>query len=250
MPEPSSLLTRLQLPPRLFKRDLWLTILPFILWAGLVQARPWVLRTHCGPDLTGCPKEQVLPMDQPGLGIENGPADGYSYFTQNLSGVLAFSVPVLYQASQSALGLISPAGAAALAGTDLVLVLESWGINGALTEGIRLIAQRPRPYVYNNPQQGMDPQNYVSFYSGHTSFAAAACICLLLILIGRAAPTWLILLAAASSQCLIISTAVFRILSGRHFLSDVLAGAVMGSAVAVGVALSHRSNPTTAIEQH
>jgi membrane-associated phospholipid phosphatase len=182
-------------------------------------------------------------MDQPGFGLENGPADGYSYFTQNLSGVLAISVPLAYQAAQTAMGVASPAAALTLAGTDLILFFESWGINGALTEGVRLIAQRPRPYVYNNPQQGLDPQNYVSFYSGHTSFAATACMSLLLILIGRAAPSALLLLFAAISQCLVISTAVFRILSGRHFLSDVLAGAVMGGAVALFVALLHRPQP-------
>ncbi len=245
MPERTSLLSRLQLAPRLSKRDLWLTILPFILWMALVQSRPWVLHTHCGPDLSGCPKEQVLPMDQPGLGIENGPADGYSYFTQNLSGILAVSVPIAYQVTRTAAGLASPASALTLAGTDLVIFAQTAGINGAITEAARLIAQRPRPYVYSNPQQGMDPQNYVSFYSGHTSFSAAACICLLLILIGRGAPSVLVLLAAASSQCFIISTAVFRILSGRHFLSDVLAGAVMGSAVAIVVALLHRPRGRT-----
>jgi membrane-associated phospholipid phosphatase len=239
-PERSSLLNRLQLPPRLSKCDLWLTILPFLLWTALVQVRPWILHTHCGPDLSGCPKEQVLPMDRPGLGIENSPADGYSFFTQNLSGVLAASGPIAYQTTRVALGIASPASAMALAGTDLVLFLESWGINGALTEGIRLVAQRPRPYVYSNPQQGLDPQNYVSFYSGHTSFAATACICLLLILIGRGAPTSVLLFTAALSQCLIISTAAYRILSGRHFLSDVLAGAVMGGAVAILIAILHR----------
>lgn len=243
MPERTSLLNRLQLVPSLSKRDWVLAILPFVIWAALVQARPFVLRTHCGPDLSGCPKEQVLPIDQPGLGIESGPADGYSYFTQNFSGFLAVSVPIAFQATQAAVGMVSPVTAVTLAGADTVLFLESWGINGALTEGIRLMAQRPRPYVYNNPQQGMDPQNYVSFYSGHTSFTATACICLLLILIGRGAPTALLLLAAASSQCLIISTAVFRILAGRHFLTDVLAGAVMGSAVALFVALLHRPKP-------
>jgi membrane-associated phospholipid phosphatase len=249
MPERTSLLSRLQLPPILSKRDLWLTILPFIFWAAFVQARPWILRTHCGPDLTGCPKEQVLSIDQPGLGIENGPADGYSYLTQNLSGVLAVSVPLAYQATQAAMGLASPASALAFAGTDLVLFFQSWGINGAITEGVRLVAQRPRPYVYSNPSQGMDPQNYVSFYSGHTSFTATACMCLLLILIGRSAPNALLLLSAAVSQCLVISTAVFRILSGRHFLTDVLAGAVMGGAVAIAVALLHRPTRPNGLSQ-
>jgi membrane-associated phospholipid phosphatase len=186
----------------------------------------------------------VISIDQPGLGIENSPADGYSYFTQNFSGVLAVSVPLIYQMTRTTLGAATPASALALAGTDLVLFLETWGINGALTEGTRLIAQRPRPYVYSHPEQGMDPQNYVSFYSGHTSFTASASICLLLILIGRGAPAALLLLFAASSQCLIISTAVFRMLSGRHFLTDVLVGAVMGGAVAIAVAILHRPKST------
>src|SRR4051812_42567173 len=111
IPSRSRLLQRLELPPCLSRRDLWLTIIPFLAWLALVQARPFILKTHCGPKLENCPSSQVLPMDQPGLGVENGPADGYSYFTQNFSGVLTFVVPAIYQGSLVALGQVSPATA-------------------------------------------------------------------------------------------------------------------------------------------
>jgi membrane-associated phospholipid phosphatase len=42
---------------------------------------------------------------------------------------------------------------------------------------------------------------------------------------------------------------VFRILSGRHFLTDVLAGAVMGGAVAIAVALLHRPTRPNGLSQ-
>jgi membrane-associated phospholipid phosphatase len=229
-------------PPSLSKWDIAWSILPFLLWALLVVVRPHVLRTHCGGDLSGCPKSQVLSIDQPGLGIESGPADGYSYLTQNFSGVLAVSVPLGLHAIQAVAGTVSPAVALAQAGADFVLFVETAGINGSVTEAVRLIVQRPRPYVYAHPEQGLDPQNYVSFYSGHTSFTAAACFCLLLILLSRSGSFGLLFVFGVMSQCLIISTAVFRILAGRHFLTDVLAGAIMGAAVALAVAYFHRAS--------
>jgi membrane-associated phospholipid phosphatase len=62
-----------------------------------------------------------------------------------------------------------------------------------------------------------------------------------LILLFRGAPTLILLLAGALGQGLIFSTAYFRILAGRHFLTDVICGAIAGTSVALVVTWLHRS---------
>ena len=145
----------------------------------------------------------------------------------------------------AATGAVLWPAALAASGIDLVLFTQTAGINGMLTEIAHDFARRPRPFVYGDPNgRGRDPQNYTSFYSGHTSFASAAAAFLILTLLARGAPVWLLVLVGAGAELLVASTALFRMLAGRHFLSDVVCGALAGSAVALCVALAHRSKVT------
>lgn len=179
------------------------------------------------------------------MGHENMTADDYSTLTQNLSGVLAVTAPIALHAGWILTRSISPAAALIAYSTDLVLLLQTAAWNGAFTETARILVQRPRPFVYGDPVRAQDPHNYVSFYSGHTSFAAATCFGLLLVMIGRGAPGPAILIAGLVGQSLVISTAAYRLLAGRHFLTDVLAGAAMGVLIACMVALAHRPKSTS-----
>jgi undecaprenyl-diphosphatase len=106
-----------------------------------------------------------------------------------------------------------------------------------LTELSHLVTHRPRPFVYQNPAvRGTEAAHYTSFYSGHTSFVAAMSMGLLLCLFRRMAPTAALPFWAAAGQALMLATAINRIFAGRHFASDVIAGAVAGALVAVFVA--------------
>lgn len=234
------ILDRLRGRPRLRKADVWLTLLPALYWLAAIQLRAVVIRPYCEAAPARCAAERVPAIDRPGLGLESGPADGFSLFTQNLSGILALSVPALWNFSLGVGGALSPAAALMATATDWVLTTQTATWNGALTETARLIAQRPRPFVYTDHSRAADPQNYTSFYSGHTSFSSAACFSMLFALLGQGAPSWLLILAGLASQCLIFSTGLFRILSGRHFLSDVLTASIMGTLVALAVAYKHR----------
>lgn len=233
---------RLRKTPRLTRADLWLTLVPAVYWLVALQLRPVVIRPYCQTDPSRCAPERVPAIDRPGLGIESGPADGFSLITQNTSGILALTVPALWNISLSVSGALSPAAALVATGVDWTLATQTAAWNGAFTETARLVVQRPRPFVYSDHSRAADPQNYTSFYSGHTSFSAAACLSLLFALLGRGAPSWLLLAAGITCECLIFSTGLFRILSGRHFLTDVLTGAIMGSLVALAVAYKHRLN--------
>jgi membrane-associated phospholipid phosphatase len=217
-------------------------LIPALLWLLAIFARPYIIRPACAEIPGSCTAANVLPIDRPGLGLESPAADEYSNVTQILSGVVAFSVPPIWNASLAFMGRISPWVALTQTAVDTVIFVQTSAWNGLATESARLLVQRPRPFVYSRPQEGANSSNYTSFYSGHTSFAATSNATLFLTLLGRHCPTFLLIAVAALAQVLIFSTAFFRILAGRHFVTDVLSGAVAGGLVALAVAFFHRSS--------
>ena len=94
--------------------------------------------------------------------------------------------PLVLHSFRAAAGTLNLASAALAASTDILIIVDAVFTNGAVNELTRLAVQRPRPFVYANPQgEGGNPAHYTSFYSGHTSFAAVSLMSLLLILAGR-----------------------------------------------------------------
>jgi undecaprenyl-diphosphatase len=105
-----------------------------------------------------------------------------------------------------------------------------------------LIFQRPRPFVYLDPlQRGIDPAHYTSFYSGHTSFAAAMGVSVLILLWKRKVPLPFLAVLVVFIQVLVFSTGYFRIMAGRHFLTDVIVGGIAGAVTALCVLQVHFS---------
>jgi membrane-associated phospholipid phosphatase len=214
---------------------LW-TLVPALLWLAATYARPVVISPRCSIHPELCTQESVLSIDRFSLGMENSLADEYSYNTQNFSGILALAVPATWTVFQWISGSMSPASAFMLLGTDLFTVLRVASWNGLGTELSHLLSQRPRPFVYSDPAfRGTDPAHYTAFYSGHTSFAAAMTLGTFFILLFRRAHWAMLLLSFSASEALILSTAYFRILAGRHFLTDVISGAIAGSLISYWV---------------
>ena len=239
-----NLFARLTRTPRLIRNDLLLLVLPMMLWGALLVSRPYIIKPHCQVlpgQQSSCQAENVIKADRVALGLNSSEADGYSYFTQNLAGVLAFSTPVLWHSVQSVLGRVSLLSAMTAMTVDINIMLQTTLWNGALGEFTRGLTQRPRPFVYADPAAaGPNVAHYISFYSGHTSFTAAASFALFLFFLGRGAPQWLAGLSFVAFELLTFSTGIFRILAGRHFVTDVLAAAVAGSAIAFMIAWLHR----------
>jgi len=234
----SHFLEAMRRPARLtrqgFLKDLLLMIVPALIWWGLVHGRPYFLQPSCDRNPTPCTIESVNPLDRVSIGIDAPQADHFSYRTQVLSGQLLFLVPALWHATQL---LKSPPSAVLLnLAADWVIAIQTSVWNGVGIELSHLITQRPRPFVYAGPAKlGEDPAHYTSFYSGHTSFAAAATVALFLILWSRKAPFWLLALAAINAETLTFLTGIFRVLAARHFISDVLSAAIMGGMIAMAV---------------
>lgn len=188
-----------------------------------------------------CTAESVPKFDRAAIGFNNATADEYSYFTQNLSGILALSVPPAWAGALAVFGKLMPATAIAWAATDLILVAETTALNGMIGELTKITVQRPRPFVYVNPSNdGANPSNYISFYSGHTSYAAASTTAMFLILLSRNPPLIMLFASALAIPTLTILTGMLRVMAGRHFLTDVTAAAIIGSLIALAVAYFHR----------
>jgi membrane-associated phospholipid phosphatase len=112
---------------------------------------------------------------------------------------------------------------------------ETLAVTFALNNAAKHLVQRPRPYTYNPSdearahvrEEGKDSR--LSFYSGHaaTAFAAAVAGSYLYAAesdqVRSRAALWGVELALATA------TASFRVRAGKHFYSDVIAGAVLGA---------------------
>ena len=245
-----NLIRRLVKPPRASLRDLWLTLLVALLWGLLVHARPWVIHTRCANHPSVCAADTVPKLDHYALDHDSPMADGLSYDTQNFSGVWAYAIPIGLQIGRVALQSQPLGLALSLIAQDSLILTETIVLNGALNESARLLVQRPRPFVYHDVgYYGSDPQNYTSFYSGHTSFAAATNGALIFTLLGRTRSLTLLAVVAVLGPLLILLTGLFRILSGRHFLTDVLTGAAAGILVSLAVALAHRASHRASAEK-
>ncbi len=120
---------------------------------------------------------------------------------------------------------------------DAVVFGQTLAINGALVTAAKYIAQRPLPRTYAGDPSLIDkPEGYRSFYSGHTSNAfAALSATAMTIRLRYGEKTWPWIVTGVIGT----SVAVERVAAGRHFPTDVIAGAVMGTAVGIVVPWLH-----------
>ena len=159
------------------------------------------------------------------------------------SSVLAF---VLLPAGTIA-GALLATGPHATDGAGLratVVVLESAAVSAALTQGVKLVAARKRPFVrYGDGENGgtydtVDRDSHQGFPSGHTALATSLGVSLAMTATlqeSQAAP-WLWGAAAAMS----LTTATLRMIAEKHYFTDVATGAVIGAACGVVFPLLHR----------
>ena len=120
---------------------------------------------------------------------------------------------------------------------DAVVFAQTLLVNGALTTAAKFIVQRPLPRTYaGDPALVGKPKGYRSFYSGHTStvFAGLAAAAMTVRLRhGEKIWPWIATLVVGSS------VAIERVADGRHFPSDVIVGALMGTATGIAVPWLH-----------
>lgn len=114
---------------------------------------------------------------------------------------------------------------------DALIVVEAVAVSAAVNQIVKYAVVRERPYGrYRTPLEPAPTADArLSFYSGHTSlgFALASAAGTVAHLRGyRLAP-----LAWAPGALLAAFTGYLRIAADKHYLTDVLVGAVMGTAI-------------------
>jgi membrane-associated phospholipid phosphatase len=159
------------------------------------------------------------------------------------SGILGFIVTPVAVGGLDALAAIHD-GVGRYAGEDILLIAEAGVLAADLTEITKLAVARERPFVHAlSPESkrltAQPSDNNLSFFSGHTSvaFALATAAGTVTTMRGyRWAPAvWSVGLVTASA------TGYLRIAADKHWLTDVLVGAAVGSAVGVLVPLVFHS---------
>jgi len=210
-------------------RDLFWIALPLLIWVFLIQTRGIWIKPYCNETPSHCTEKSVPWPDQISVHIENSFANQLSFVTQNTSGAVAATAVLLFHAARVMGEAAVPTVLLAEAGVDLLLLGEVAIWNGASLEVGRALVQRPRPFVYKDPEGlGENPSHYTSFYSGHTSFSASVLsLALLILMFRKAGARWVTSLSVIGST-LVFSTALLRVLAGRHFITDVLAGLIFG----------------------
>lgn len=128
-----------------------------------------------------------------------------------------------------------------------VIVVEGTVVAFAITQSVKLLSARARPFVvYGHPSQpgegGLydfnDPNSNLSFPSGHSTLTAALGVgtAMTATLQESSAAPWLWVAAGV----LTVSTAFLRMTAEKHWLTDELAGIAIGGGCGVLFPLLHR----------
>ena len=123
-----------------------------------------------------------------------------------------------------------------------LMYAETLALTWGTTEIIKHLVERPRPYMYYDgyPQQKVDSGDWnKSFPSGHTSMSfAGASFASYVFWKYNPGSKWRIPVTAISYS-LAATVAALRVAGGSHFMTDVLAGAFIGTAIGIGVPALH-----------
>jgi membrane-associated phospholipid phosphatase len=129
---------------------------------------------------------------------------------------------------------------------DLIVIGEALAWDGAIQDLARRASRRPRPFLYvagAYPFERDSAEAARSFYSGHTAFAFTLATSLAYTFHLRHPRSrwrfvvWPVLLGVATIE------PILRVLAGDHFPTDVIVGALVGSALGVLFPALHRAAP-------
>lgn len=128
--------------------------------------------------------------------------------------------------------------------SDLVVVAESILLSNAVGALVNLGARRPRPLAYGTAapdDERLRGNASLSFFSGHTAGAFAAALSTYATLRRRHPDSLLPYVALAVGVTAASFIGTTRVLAGDHFPTDVVAGALVGSALGLLVPALHDS---------
>lgn len=211
-----------------------------VLWLG----SELVLKTQLAPSTCRvCERAAdgtslVNPVDQWGRGMADPSAEGRARASRWSDVTLAVTAPVSVLGPWL-LGSSSGAPAAYLA-EDALIITQALVFSAVLNQGVKFAVGRERPFVHVLPEEqklltNHPEDNNLSFYSGHASSTFALAVAAGTVAELRGYPNrgwvWGVGLPLAAS------TALLRMAADKHYVSDVVVGALVGSAFGVAVPL-------------
>ena len=129
--------------------------------------------------------------------------------------------------------------------TFLTMNAELYLLYYGITHITKSLAGRFRPYMYNENvplNEKIDYDSRLSFFSGHAAATFASAVFLSTIYSKYYPDSKWKSIVWGSSLFVASLTASLRVISGMHFLSDVLIGAAVGSLIGYFVPLIHETN--------
>ncbi|WP_176062239.1 phosphatase PAP2 family protein [Anaeromyxobacter diazotrophicus] len=118
---------------------------------------------------------------------------------------------------------------------NALLITEATSLALLVDESVKYAVGRARPYAWLGGTRTADRDANLSFFSGHTTFAFAVAASTSTLLVEQGAPDAALVSVAAFA--LAGTTGYLRLAAQQHYLSDVLAGAAVGTAI--GWAVPH-----------
>jgi membrane-associated phospholipid phosphatase len=131
-------------------------------------------------------------------------------------------------------------------GKDVLVLAETMVLTLSLNNILDLSVRRPRPIVYDSEnftdEERLDPASAFSFPSGHTAAVFAMATAYSRLYMQKhpnspgVVPIWI------GTYSIGIGTAVARVMAGEHFITDVFAGAALGTGMGLLVPWLHETN--------
>lgn len=210
--------------------------LPIVLTGVLVGGAPKYMDIEIGRDMSGLDAGSINSLDRTVVGNWSGTADTVS------DGFLIASISL-----PLALDLIDVLGAESGDGLlgfakDTFILVEVLAVNCIAFNLAKFTVRRPRPYAFN---QGFDLEKRssdiasMSFFSGHTSLAFSMATAYSYLFTKRHPDSSMVVPVWIGSHTLASLTAYMRVHAGKHFWTDVLAGAAVGSTIGFLVTYLH-----------
>lgn len=198
---------------------------PVTILAGLATTLPYLFASRLITPHCPCNPADVNAFDRGAIGNTNDFARQLSDLTVGAVIIVPLALDALHVRDQD------------IFREDALVFAQTLLVNGALTTAAKFIVQRPLPRTYaGDPNLVHKPAGYRSFYSGHTSlvFAGLAATAMTSRLRhGETVWPWIVMAAVGTS------VAIERVADGRHFPSDVMVGALMGTATGIAVPWLH-----------
>jgi membrane-associated phospholipid phosphatase len=212
------------------KLDVPITTLAIAAWVGSELAKPRI-----GPERCRVCEPNALDAAVRNALVWRNPAAA-----RHASDALVFGVIPAAMIGNQLLG--AKAGGDWEAGfVDLLVVAEAAAIAQDLNQLVKFSVARERPFVhYGDPARPHEPDDDVSFYSGHTTFAfaLASSAGMVSTLRGYKSAPWV----WGVGMTLAAGAGWLRMGGDMHWFTDVAVGAAVGTAVGAGLPwLLHRS---------